>query len=172
MSAAATAFARQFFYGTRADLKPGDMLVVDYASNFGSGTPLSWIYLTGTLDAAIWGAELAVGDARERIYLVEPTAAIVDDPNVTDKKFPWQSDAILLFLRAFARGCRGDRLARASAGATAADEGRSCLAQGGRRRYHYRLTAKSPPATAKCATAVSNSSCAGALRTLRARDIR
>ena len=48
----------------------------------------SWVYLTGTLDAAIWGAELAVGEARERIYIVEPTGPIVDDPNLTDKKFP------------------------------------------------------------------------------------
>jgi rifampin ADP-ribosylating transferase len=57
-------------------------------SNFGEGTPLSWVYCTGTLDAAIWGAELAGGEGRERIYLVEPTGAIVDDPNLTDKKYP------------------------------------------------------------------------------------
>ncbi len=41
-----------------------------------------------TLDAAIWGAELAHGEKRERIYLVEPTGPIEDDPNLTDKKFP------------------------------------------------------------------------------------
>jgi hypothetical protein len=41
-----------------------------------------------TLDAAIWGAELAVGSGRERIYVVEPTGPIMDDPNLTDKKFP------------------------------------------------------------------------------------
>lgn len=46
------------------------------------------VYCTGTLDAAIWGAELAVGDGQERIYLVEPTGPLVDDPNLTDKKFP------------------------------------------------------------------------------------
>jgi len=40
------------------------------------------------LDAAIWGAELAVGDGRGRIYLVEPTGPIEDDPDLTDKKFP------------------------------------------------------------------------------------
>lgn len=51
-------------------------------------SPLSWVYRTGTLDAAIWGAELAAGDEPERIYLVEPTGPIVDDPNLTDKKFP------------------------------------------------------------------------------------
>lgn len=40
------------------------------------------------MDAAIWGAELARGEGRPRIYVVEPTGAIVDDPNLTDKKFP------------------------------------------------------------------------------------
>lgn len=57
-------------------------------SNYGQGEPLSWVYFTGTLDAAIWGAELAIGDGSERIYLVEPTGPIMDDPNVTDKRFP------------------------------------------------------------------------------------
>jgi rifampin ADP-ribosylating transferase len=44
--------------------------------------------LTATLDAAIWGAELAVGEGKERIYLVEPTGDIEDDPDLTDRKFP------------------------------------------------------------------------------------
>lgn len=88
MSAEASMFRQQFFHGTRADLKPADSIVVGYGSNFGDGKPLSWVYCTGTLDAAIWGAELAVGSAPERIYVVEPTGPIVDDPNLTDKKFP------------------------------------------------------------------------------------
>ncbi|MGA0596223.1 NAD(+)--rifampin ADP-ribosyltransferase [Enterovirga sp. CN4-39] len=79
---------RQFYHGTRADLSPGDLIIPGYRSNFGTGRPLSWVYLTGTLDAAIWGAELAAGNGRERIYIVEPTGPIVDDPNLTDKKFP------------------------------------------------------------------------------------
>lgn len=79
---------QQFFHGTKADLKPGDLIAVGYSSNFGTGKPTSWVYLTGTLDAAIWGAELAAGDGRGRIYIVEPTGPIVDDPNLTDKKFP------------------------------------------------------------------------------------
>lgn len=77
-----------FYHGTRADLNPGDLIEVGYNSNFGTGKPMSWVYLTGTLDAAVWGAELAAGDRRERIYIVEPTGLIVDDPNLTDKKFP------------------------------------------------------------------------------------
>jgi Rifampin ADP-ribosyl transferase len=88
VSAIESKFRQQFFHGTRADLTRGDLIVPGYTSNFGEGKPLSWVYCTGTLDAAIWGAELAVGDGRERIYLVEPTGPIVDDPNLTDKKFP------------------------------------------------------------------------------------
>jgi rifampin ADP-ribosylating transferase len=81
-------FIQSFFHGTRADLKPGDLIVVGYRSNFTEAKPLSWVYFAGTLDAAIWGAELANGEGRERIYVVEPTGPVVDDPNLTDKKFP------------------------------------------------------------------------------------
>lgn len=88
MTAIDSRFRLQFFHGTRADLAHGDLIGVGYTSNFGEGKPLSWVYCTGTLDAAIWGAELAAGDGPERIYLVEPTGEIVDDPNLTDKKFP------------------------------------------------------------------------------------
>ncbi len=44
--------------------------------------------MSATLDAAIWGAELALGDGAGRIYRVEPTGAYENDPNLTDKKFP------------------------------------------------------------------------------------
>ena len=77
-----------FYHGCRADLKPGDLIAAGYNSNYGARKPASWVYLTGTLDAAVWGAELAAGDGRERIYIVEPTGEIVDDPNLTDRKFP------------------------------------------------------------------------------------
>lgn len=49
---------------------------------------MNHVYVTATLDAATWGAELAKGDGRGRIFIVEPTGALEDDPNVTDKKFP------------------------------------------------------------------------------------
>ena len=88
MSSAATAFSQSFFHGTRADLKPGDLIVVGYQSNFTGVEPLSWVYFTATLDAAIWGAELAIGNGPERIYVVEPSGPIMNDPNLTDKKFP------------------------------------------------------------------------------------
>lgn len=77
-----------FFHGTKVDLKVGDHLVPGHGSNFGSGKPLSWIYFSACLEAAIWGAELAAGDAGERVYVVEATGSFEDDPNLTDKKFP------------------------------------------------------------------------------------
>lgn len=77
-----------FYHGTRADLKTGDLLVPGHASNYADRKPLSWIYFSAMLESAIWGCELAAGDDRERIYIVEPTGDYVDDPNLTDKKFP------------------------------------------------------------------------------------
>ena len=77
-----------FYHGTKADLKPGDMLIPGYKSNYGEQKKANYIYLTATLDAAIWGAELAVGDRQGRIYNVEPTGRIEDDPNLTNKRFP------------------------------------------------------------------------------------
>jgi rifampin ADP-ribosylating transferase len=88
MSAIATMFSQSFFHGTEADLNPGELIAVGYKSNFAEAKSLSWVYFTGTLDAAIWGAELAAGPRRERIYVVEPTGVIENDPNLTDKKFP------------------------------------------------------------------------------------
>ena len=79
---------RTFFHGTKADLKPGDLIRPGHSSNFGERRQANHVYLTGTLDAATWGAELAVGDGPGRIYIVEPTGPIEDDPNLTDKKFP------------------------------------------------------------------------------------
>ena len=77
-----------YYHGTKADLKVGDLIAPGYASNYGSRKQATFVYLTATLEAAVWGAELAVGDGRGRIYVVEPTGAIEDDPNLTNKRFP------------------------------------------------------------------------------------
>lgn len=77
-----------YYHGTRADLKPGDLIAPGYTSNFDSGRKANHVYLTATLDAATWGAELAQGEGRGRIYIVEPTGPIENDPNLTDKRFP------------------------------------------------------------------------------------
>lgn len=84
----ATPFAQTYFHGTKADLQVGALVEVGYNSNFGQRKNAHYIFLTATLDAAIWGAELAIGEGRERIYLVEPMGQIEDDPDLTDKKFP------------------------------------------------------------------------------------
>lgn len=76
-----------YYHGTKADLKVGDLLAPGYGSNFVE-RELNHIYFSATLEAATWGAELARGEARGRIYFVEPTGAFEDDPNLTDKKFP------------------------------------------------------------------------------------
>ena len=77
-----------YYHGTKADLEIGDLISPGHASNYGDRKPGNFIYLSETLDAATWGAELAVGEGRGRIYIVEPTGAIEDDPNLTDKRFP------------------------------------------------------------------------------------
>jgi rifampin ADP-ribosylating transferase len=77
-----------YYHGTKADLKMGDLLETSHSSNYGKRKKANYVYLTATLDAAMWGAELAVGDEPGRIYRVEPTGTIEDDPNLTDKKFP------------------------------------------------------------------------------------
>lgn len=80
-------FTQTFFHGTKADLKIGELIQTGFNSNFVS-RKLKHIYLSSTLNAAVWGAELASGEGRERIYLVEATGPLEDDPNVTDKRFP------------------------------------------------------------------------------------
>lgn len=88
MKNSSTMATEQFFHGTKADLKPGDLLAPGYGSNYGQRKRANHVYFSATMDAAIWGAELAVGDGRGRIYIVEPTGIYEDDPNLTDKKFP------------------------------------------------------------------------------------
>src|SRR3954465_4882259 len=77
-----------YLHGTKADLAVGEMLVPGRESNFEHGRLMNYIYFTATLDAATWGAELAAGEGRGRIYVVAPTGEFEDDPNVTDKKSP------------------------------------------------------------------------------------
>lgn len=78
----------RFYHGTRADLRPGDLIEPGHISNFGKRKKTAYVYLTGTLDAAVWGAELAVGEGPGRIYVVEPTGPITDDPNLTNTRYP------------------------------------------------------------------------------------
>ena len=75
-----------FYHGTKADLKPGDLIAPGYRSNYGDSKRTSpWVYMSATLSP--WGAELAQGDGPGRVYIVEPTGPFVDDPDLTDKRF-------------------------------------------------------------------------------------
>ncbi|OBK75081.1 NAD(+)--rifampin ADP-ribosyltransferase [Mycobacterium sp. 1164985.4] len=77
-----------FFHGTKADLKPGDLLTAGFPSNYRPEILMNHIYFTALRDGAGLAAELAAGDGMPRVYVVEPTGEFEDDPNVTDKKFP------------------------------------------------------------------------------------
>ena len=77
-----------FYHGTKADLKNGDLIAAGFNSNYGSRNKAKYVYFAATLEASIWGAELAMGDEKERIYIVEPTGVFEDDPNLTNKRFP------------------------------------------------------------------------------------
>ena len=80
--------SQKFYHGTKANLKLGHLIEPGFNSNYGKRKKAAFVYLTATLDAAIWGAELALGEGPGRIYRVEPTGPIEDDPNLTDKKYP------------------------------------------------------------------------------------
>lgn len=80
-------FSQTFFHGTKADLKIGEFIRPGFQCN-SIEKSLRHVYVAATLSAAMWGAELALGEGRQRIYLVEATGEIEDDPNLTDKKFP------------------------------------------------------------------------------------
>ena len=76
------------YHGTKASLKAGELLEAGYCSNYGEGKKANFVYLTAFKDVAVLAAELAAGEGRGRVYVVEPTGPIDDDPNVTDQKFP------------------------------------------------------------------------------------
>ncbi|WP_217634229.1 NAD(+)--rifampin ADP-ribosyltransferase [Raineyella antarctica] len=77
-----------FFHGTKADLRPGDLLRPGWRSNYGSRRTANHIYLTARREGAPLAAALADGEGPGRVYRVEPLGTIEDDPNVTDKRFP------------------------------------------------------------------------------------
>ena len=80
--------SEKLYHGTKATLTPGDLIAPGFSSNYGTRKKAKYVYLAATLEAAVWGAELAVGEGVGRIYIVEPTGAIEDDPNLTNKRFP------------------------------------------------------------------------------------
>lgn len=77
-----------FYHGTRADLQVGDLLTAGYRSNYHPDVVMNHIYFTALVNGAGLAASLVGGDGEGRVYIVEPTGPIENDPNVTDKKFP------------------------------------------------------------------------------------
>ena len=81
-----------FFHGTRALLRPGELIVAGYPSNYRPDILMNHVYFTALVDGAGLAAELAADLAGEgslpHVYRVEPTGSFEHDPNVTDKKFP------------------------------------------------------------------------------------
>ncbi|MFJ8211984.1 NAD(+)--rifampin ADP-ribosyltransferase [Streptomyces sp. NPDC096033] len=77
-----------FFHGTKAELQVGDHLTAGFRSNYRPEIVMNHIYFTALRDGAGLAAELAAGDGKPRVYVVEPTGAFENDPNVTDRKFP------------------------------------------------------------------------------------
>lgn len=84
--------AGPFYHGSKVQLRVGDLLLAGQPSNFEEGRTSNHIYFASQLEPAIWGAELAMALAglagRGYIYIVQPTGAFEDDPNLTNKKFP------------------------------------------------------------------------------------
>lgn len=77
-----------FYHGTKASLAVGDFLVAGHKSNYDATVVMNHVYFTTRQDGAGLAAELAHGAGRPRVYVVEPTGAFEDDPNVTNRKFP------------------------------------------------------------------------------------
>lgn len=78
-----------FFHGTKAELRPGDLLTAGFSSNYRPEIVMNHIYFTALRDGAGLAAEIAALDgATPHVYEVEPTGPFENDPNVTDKKFP------------------------------------------------------------------------------------
>ncbi|MER3482364.1 MAG: NAD(+)--rifampin ADP-ribosyltransferase [Meiothermus sp.] len=77
-----------FYHGTKADLKVGDLLTAGFRSNYDDSVVMNHIYFTALPKGAGLAAEIAKGDGKPRVYIVEPTGEFENDPNVTDRKFP------------------------------------------------------------------------------------
>lgn len=82
--------AGPFYHGTAAVLRPGDLLVPGFASNYQKGRISNNVYFSCTVAslAAQMAAALAGIEGRGHVYVVEPTGPFEDDPNVTNKRYP------------------------------------------------------------------------------------
>jgi len=72
---------KNFFHGTRADLKPGVLIEPD-------GVATGFVFLTSNIDEAIWEAELAAGEGPGRVYVVEPIGEVGGASELAGRKSP------------------------------------------------------------------------------------
>lgn len=78
-----------FFHGTAAALVVGELLTPGFRSNYRPEVVMNHVYFTALVDGAGMAAEIAaLRGGSPHVYEVEPVGDFVDDPNVTDKKFP------------------------------------------------------------------------------------
>ncbi|MFA6977884.1 MAG: NAD(+)--rifampin ADP-ribosyltransferase [Ignavibacteriaceae bacterium] len=86
---------KRFYHGTRTELKPGDLIKPGNNLDVdGRDKMTTYVYLTPNLDAAIWEAEIAVGEGSGRVYMVEPIGEVEDVSNLSHQKsqgHPWMS---------------------------------------------------------------------------------
>jgi rifampin ADP-ribosylating transferase len=77
-----------YLHGTKAELLVGEMLVPGRESNFEEGRVMNYVYFTATLDPAVWGAELASGEGRRRVDIVDRRADSKTTPTSRTGGFP------------------------------------------------------------------------------------
>ena len=103
--------SQRFYHGTRADLKPGDLIEPgDLPGVDERDRMTTYVYLTPNLDAAIWGAELAVGEGPGR-DIVEPIGQIEEALDLTNQKSRGPSVDVMPLPRALAGHGRDHGLA-------------------------------------------------------------
>ena len=75
------------FHGTRADLQVGDLLTAGFRSNYDGDVVMNHIYFTAWPKGAGLAAEIAKGDGRCRVYIVEPTGPSRTTPTSPTRSF-------------------------------------------------------------------------------------
>ena len=83
----------RFFHGTRIELTRGDLIAAAPLPGAAGGDRASArVFLTPTLDEAIWSAELADGDSAARVYVVETLGSVeraADQPGYEPPGHRW-----------------------------------------------------------------------------------
>ena len=77
-----------FYHGTKADFKVGDLIGAGFETNYDEKIKANFVYFTALKEVAIMVSESVPGEGKGKVYIVEPTGSMDDDPNLTDKKFP------------------------------------------------------------------------------------